>query len=234
MLIYGKTIEQWESLADNFIYEFIDFKDRIVEEPRAVTEEDIGVDSEGRRIKRQTPAPGKIHQEGTPLSSAVIGKLDIAVYILFKISNTHKQLIEEGKIELADAIEEVTATFNTKVEEMLQILSDHSKDSKENIERLEGLISEVDKLAKSNLDEIVNLMSLIKYENGILTVGKAGDPFSISINNGFIEFNSSNNTPLKITEDLISVAKIEVLESIILGNHIIETFGDETIIRKVS
>lgn len=111
---------------DEFKYDLINFKDRIVQYPNRF-EYEVLKWNEDKGVYEQTgeyqmglvqQKPGEIFQGGTPLNADVMGKIDVALYIL---SQKYKELddidFEQIINDIDIIINQANEDINEKIEE---------------------------------------------------------------------------------------------------------------------
>lgn len=67
---------------DDFMYEMIMFKDRIVEFPNFIECKNAKTEEITKQFIKQIP--GEIFQEGTPLNAEHLGYMDVAIWVLYQ------------------------------------------------------------------------------------------------------------------------------------------------------
>lgn len=93
-LIYGMTEEELQEYIRTYDYELIVFKDRIVEYPNRYLDKLVGTDLDGNKITDKIRHEGKVLDVGTPLTSLVLGRMDLG---LVALTERNKKLVEDNR-----------------------------------------------------------------------------------------------------------------------------------------
>lgn len=222
-MIYGKTLEEWEELRKNFVYTPIDFKDRIVEHPKTFKEEITGQDGE-HPIVTLTPAPGQVFESGTPLNAAMIGKMDMAIYLLYKLQEDTGEEIENRARVFDESLLELRQTLESyvleNVAEMRKLLDGQAAD----MQKIRDNLGLIQAMIDANLEGIAALNQLIRYENGVLKVGASGALFQMSMDDDGMAIGSASNA-IRLSKTQVEILNLKVTGSVQFGNHIAEKHG---------
>lgn len=144
-------------------------------------------------------------------------------------------ITEEFNSALTQTSQDITATLEQKIlDESGKIKKAYQSEIEATAKDLGLTFTEYDERIKTSEDQVTEIKTYFNFSSNGLNIGKSDSPLNINVSNDQIDFIDNGTVVAYINGQMMYIDSLQVLSSLIVGNHKIEKYNDSITLIKYS
>jgi Carbohydrate binding domain len=144
-------------------------------------------------------------------------------------------ITEEFNSAIVETAQDITTTLEQKIyDESGKITKAYQSELEQTARDLNLTFTEYDERIKNAEGEVLEIKTYFNFSSDGLNIGKSDSPLNINVSNDQIDFIDNGTIVAYINGQMMYIDSLQVLSSLIVGNHKIEKYNDSITLIKYS
>jgi hypothetical protein len=144
-------------------------------------------------------------------------------------------ITEEFNSAIVETAQDITTTLEQKIyDESGKITKAYQSELEQTAKDLNLTFTEYDERIKNAEGEVLEIKTYFNFSSDGLNIGKSDSPLNINVSNDQIDFIDNGTIVAYINGQMMYIDSLQVLSSLIVGNHKIEKYNDSITLIKYS